>query len=144
MTYHPRDARSTHNNYFDVLAQTGVVGLLAFAALAATAIAVALRARRAVRGRGDMREAFANAALAGLPAAFISMMLGDWVLPFAYNVTIMGFDHAIHTWLVMGGAGWLLATHASSDRAQTPGGAPNGVDEAKLRLVDHSEAQRAS
>ncbi len=112
MTYHPRDARSTHNNYFDVLAQTGVVGLIAFAALAVTALAVALRARRAVSGRGDVLEVLANAALAGLPAAFISMMLGDWVLPFAYNVTIMGFDHAVHTWLVMGVAGWIAASQA--------------------------------
>jgi O-antigen ligase len=129
VTYHPRDARSTHNNYFDVLAQNGVLGLIAFAALAATAIAVALRARRAVCGRGDMQEAFANAAVAGLPAAFLAMMLGDWVLPFAYNVTIMGFDHAIHTWLVMGVSGWLLATHTpgASDAETSETGNSDGT-----------------
>ncbi|MEJ2557924.1 MAG: hypothetical protein P8186_17195 [Anaerolineae bacterium] len=31
------------------------------------------------------------------------MMLGDWVLPFAYNQTIVGFDHSVYTWLFLGG-----------------------------------------
>jgi hypothetical protein len=103
MTYHADDARSTHNNYFDVLAQNGVFGLFAFVVLAATVIVIGLRTRRAYDGVGDYREAFVNAALAGWVAALCSMMLGDWVLPFAYNVTIMGFDHAMHTWIGVGG-----------------------------------------
>ena len=32
-----------------------------------------------------------------------AMMLGDWVLPFAYNQTITGFDNAAFTWVLLGG-----------------------------------------
>ncbi len=102
MTYHAEDARSTHNNYFDVLAQNGVLGLLAFFVMAGTMLWIGLQARKHYADSGDYREAFVNSAFAGFVAALVSMMLGDWVLPFAYNVTIMGFDHAVHTWLSVG------------------------------------------
>ncbi len=32
----------------------------------------------------------------------VGMMLGDWVLPFAYNQTIAGFDNAAFTWILLG------------------------------------------
>jgi len=35
------------------------------------------------------------------------MMLGDWVLPFAYNQTITGFDNAVFTWIFLGGVAGL-------------------------------------
>jgi O-antigen ligase len=126
MTYHPRDARSTHNNFFDILAQNGVVGMLAFAIMMFVALCLALRVRAAYRGQGDYKEAYANAALAGIPAALIAMMLGDWVLPFAYNVTIMGFDHAVHTWIAIGLTGWLHLRTAqlSPPAAHTEGQLP--------------------
>jgi O-antigen ligase len=126
MTYHPRDARSTHNNFFDILAQNGVVGMLAFAIMMFVALCLALRVRAEYRGQGDYKEAYANAALAGIPAALIAMMLGDWVLPFAYNVTIMGFDHAVHTWIAIGLTGWLhlrtaqLSPPAAHTKGQLP------------------------
>jgi O-antigen ligase len=103
MTYHAADARSTHNNYFDVLAQNGVLGLLSFFVMAGTVVWIGLRTRAAYAGVGDYREAFVNIALAGWIASLAAMMLGDWILPFAYNVTIMGFDHAMHAWLAIGG-----------------------------------------
>ena len=104
MTYHPEDARSTHNNYFDVLAQTGVLGLLAFVWLQATLLRIGRDNCRRVADRHDFAEAFAAATLAGCVAAFAAMMLGDWVLPFAYNQTITGFDNASLTWILLGAA----------------------------------------
>jgi hypothetical protein len=53
-------------------------------------------------GRRNFEEAFAAAALAGIIAAIASMMLGDWVIPFAYNSTITGFDHSAFTWILVG------------------------------------------
>ncbi|MCL6511060.1 MAG: O-antigen ligase family protein [Anaerolineae bacterium] len=103
MTYHPEDARSTHNNFFDVLAQTGVIGFICFIAMLGTFVRLGLRTRAALRGQRDFREAFAHAALAGCISAIVAMMLGDWVLPFAYNQTITGFDNAIFTWMMLGG-----------------------------------------
>ena len=96
------DARSTHNNYFDVLAQTGIVGLGAFIWMFVAFIWVGIRSFRALAGRRDFEAAFASATLAGCIAALVSMLLGDWVLPFAYNQTITGFDNAAYTWIFLG------------------------------------------
>ncbi len=102
MTYHAQDARSTHNNYFDILAQTGIIGALTFIWLAITLISMALHTWKRLAGSGSFLEAFSAAAFGGTVAAFAGMMLGDWVLPFAYNQTISGFDNAVFTWLMFG------------------------------------------
>lgn len=103
MTYHPQDARSTHNNFFDVLAQTGIVGSMAFLWMFGAFIYVGNRVRRFLFGRRDFEEAFAIATLSGCIGVLVGMMLGDWVLPFAYNQTISGFDNALFTWFMLGG-----------------------------------------
>ena len=102
MTYHPEDARSTHNNYFDILAQTGIVGLSAFLWLFGAFLYTGFRTTRALAGRRNFEEAFANATLAGCVGALVGMMLGDWVVPFAYNATIKAFDHSLYTWVFLG------------------------------------------
>ncbi len=103
MTYNPQDARSTHNNYFDVLAQTGVVGFAIFIWLLISFLRVGQQNTRRLSGKRNFEEAFAAATLGGFVAAIAAMMLGDWVIPFAYNSTIAGFDHAVFTWLFAGG-----------------------------------------
>lgn len=102
MTYNPQDARSTHNNYFDILAQTGIVGFAVFVWLLIALVRIGQRNVRMLRGRRNFEEALAAATLAGFTAAIVAMMLGDWVIPFAYNSTIAGFDHAAFTWLFAG------------------------------------------
>jgi len=104
MTYHPQDARSTHNNYFDVLAQTGILGFVVFLWLLVRLLVIAWDNCRQLANRRDFAEAFATATLAGGVAACVAMMLGDWVLPFAYNQTIAGFDNASLTWILLGAA----------------------------------------
>lgn len=119
MTYHPEDARSTHNNYFDVAAQTGVIGLAAFLWLFATLIRVGSKTGRALAGRRNFEEAFANATLGGCIGVVVAMMLGDWVLPFAYNQGIAGFDNASYTWVFLGGMVSLYhIVKARDDRSQ--------------------------
>lgn len=103
MTYHPQDARSTHNNYFDILAQTGIIGLACFLWMVITFFKIGNRLRHRLQGQRNFEEAFANSTLAGLIAALVAMTLGDWVLPFAYNQTISGFDNAVFTWVFIGG-----------------------------------------
>ncbi len=102
VTYHPADARSTHNNYFDVLAQTGVIGLAVFLFLFGVFGWVGVSNCLALSHQRGFEEAFAVATLAGCAAALAAMMLGDWVLPFAYNQTISAFDNAAFTWLFLG------------------------------------------
>lgn len=120
MTYHPEDARSTHNNYFDVLAQTGVVGFAAFLWLFATFLRTGLSTSRVLAGRRNFEEAFSNAVLGGCVGVVVAMMLGDWVLPFAYNSTIGGFDHASYTWVLVGG---LMSLHRMVTRRSPGAGA---------------------
>lgn len=104
MTYHPEDARSTHNNYFDILAQTGIIGSLIFIWLVGAFVIALLQVYRQAAGRRDFAEGYAAAAVGGWAAAVVAMMLGDWLLPFAYNGTIAAFDHASYTWAFVGGA----------------------------------------
>ncbi|NJM40480.1 MAG: O-antigen ligase family protein [Anaerolineae bacterium] len=102
MYYHPIDARSTHNNYFDVLAQTGAIGFLCFVWLFVRFVRAGLGARQVLAGKRNFEEMFALATLGGCFGAIVGMALGDWVLPFAYNQTIAGFDNAQYTWLFLG------------------------------------------
>jgi hypothetical protein len=103
MTYHPELAMSTHNNYFDVLAQTGIAGSIVFIWMIATFLIVGNRSRIMVTGKRNFQEGFAVATLAGTLGMLLAMMLGDWVLPFAYNQTISGFDNAVFNWIFIGG-----------------------------------------
>jgi O-antigen ligase len=103
MTYHPHNARSSHNNYFDILAQTGFIGFAVFLAIFAVFLKIGSRLRKVVKGQRNFKEAFAHATFGGLISAIVAMMLGDWVIPFAYNQTITGFDNAAFTWIFLGG-----------------------------------------
>jgi len=102
MTYFPLYAMATHNNYIDILSQTGVVGMAMilwfFGALAWLGYKLCVR----LKGRGDFVEALANAAFAGTIASVVIMAFGDWLFPFAYTQSIAGFDYAVYNWLFMG------------------------------------------
>jgi O-antigen ligase len=102
MSYFPKDAMATHNNYIDVIAQTGVFGLALcvwfFFRLTWLGYNVCLR----LKGRNDFAEALANAALAGTIGCIGAMALGDWLFPFAYTQTIAGYDYVVYSWLFMG------------------------------------------
>jgi hypothetical protein len=41
--------------------------------------------------------------LAGIVATVIAAILGDWVLPFVYNVGLAGFRASILPWIFIGG-----------------------------------------
>lgn len=103
MTYHAADARSTHNNYFDILAQTGVIGFVTFLLIIVKLWRIGLRSVRHHAGRRDFEETYAVVAYSGVFGMAVGMMLGDWALPFAYNETIAGFDNAVLTWVLLGG-----------------------------------------
>ena len=122
VTYYPQDSRSTHNNYFDVLAQTGVIGFVIFAWLLVAFFRTAMATRRrALQGSGfDL--AFATAALGGCAGVVVAMMLGDWVLPFAYNQTITGFDNACFTWVMLGAMASLsmIQRHQDAEHDASP------------------------
>jgi O-antigen ligase len=133
MTYNPLDARSTHNNYFDVLAQNGIVGLLLFLALIIRLAIMGLRnIAESNRQQDVFVRIFAVCTVAGIVGGLAAMMLGDWVLPFAYNQTITGFDNALFTWLFWGGIASLYWLNAESRQRKAEESAIS-TDEAALQ-----------
>jgi hypothetical protein len=114
MTYYPHDARSTHNNYLDIIAQFGVVGSLIWLWFAAVSTIEGLRLFR--EAPPGFLKALALAAISGWIGAQASMFFGDWILPFAYNQTITGFKYTVYTWIWLG---MLISIRTILTRQQT-------------------------
>jgi O-antigen ligase len=93
-------AMSTHNNYMDVLLQTGVVGTLVFAWFLLALVVAGWQARSA--WRSGFNGGFAHGAFAGLIGMLVAMAQGDWFIPFVYNQTIAGFRYTVHSWVFLG------------------------------------------
>jgi hypothetical protein len=92
---------SSHNQYVDLLAQTGVIGLLCFLWFAWETWMLGWRLRKRVLT--GFEKAYVVGAMAGLVAMLFSGMLGDWMIPFIYNVGLNGFRAAGLAWLFLGG-----------------------------------------
>ncbi|MBL8092749.1 MAG: O-antigen ligase family protein [Anaerolineales bacterium] len=120
MTYIPRNAMATHSNYIDILAETGLIGFAIYLWMFATIALLGFRLCWRLRGRGDFLQALANAAFAGSIACIVIMAFGDWVIPFAYTQTIMGFDYCVYNWIFMG-------TLVVIDRLVPPGSGPQSA-----------------
>jgi hypothetical protein len=93
---------NSHNNYLDLLAQTGIIGLLAFLWFAFEAGRMTLKVW--LRAAGGFPKAYALGALAGLIGSLAAGLLGDWIVPFAYNVGLPGFRSSLLFWFFLGGA----------------------------------------
>jgi hypothetical protein len=92
---------SSHNNYVDLFAHGGVVGLALFAwfAIAYARVGVVLHRRF----RTGFAAGYANAMLAAGAASLVIMALADWMLPFVYNIGFHGFQASVLVWLFLGG-----------------------------------------
>jgi len=102
MTYFPSAAMASHSDYIDVLAQTGLVGLVLYLAFFGALLWMAYGLVRRLRGRGDFVEAYANALFAGSVGCVVAMGLGTWLIPFIYTASLAGFDHAVYSWILLG------------------------------------------
>lgn len=92
---------NSHNNYWDIAAQVGLLGLVIFLWLSIALGWTGIRLRQQVRS--GFRRAYTNAALAGLVGTLAVGMLGDWFMPFVYNIGFNGFRGAIFPWIFLGG-----------------------------------------
>lgn len=91
---------NSHNNYIDLLAQTGIIGLGLFLWLFAEVLLVGMRLRRQVTNGFDL--AFVYGVIGGTVGTLAAAMLGDWVIPFVYNVGFAGFRASLLAWFFMG------------------------------------------
>jgi hypothetical protein len=92
---------NSHNNYVDIVAETGVVGL------ACLLLFFWQMGWLAWRLRGQAPTGFAHAyvygAFGGLAGMVVAGVMGDWVLPFFYNIGLIGFRSSVLGWLFLGG-----------------------------------------
>lgn len=100
MTFFPNQAYSSHSNYLDILSQTGLIGSFFFAWLFVSLGVAGLQARR--KWTTGFAAGFVNGTLGAMAGLVVAMALGDWLIPFAYNQTIAGFRHTLHSWVFLG------------------------------------------
>jgi hypothetical protein len=92
---------NSHNNYMDIIAQTGFVGLVLFLCLM---IAIGMRGLKLHKLETDgFSSGYINACLGGLVGMLAAGMLGDWFLPYLSNIGIPGFRASIFSWIFLGG-----------------------------------------
>lgn len=92
---------SSHNNFIDVYAQFGLVGVGLFLWFLVANGVVAWRA--APHYRDDFQDGYVSGALGGLIGTIVAMMLVDWFLPFVYNTGFPGLRTSVLAWMFLGG-----------------------------------------
>ena len=92
---------NSHNQFVDLIAQIGLLGLLAFLWILFEIGNLALRLRK-IAPEG-FAKAYVFGTIGGLAGMITAAMLGDWVLPFVYNVGFIGFRASLFGWLFLGG-----------------------------------------
>jgi O-antigen ligase len=92
---------SSHNQYLDLIAQTGLLGLACFLWFVVEIGLLAWRLRN--QAPSGFSRAYVYGALGGLAGTLTAGMLADWILPFVYNVGLTGFRSSVLAWLFLGG-----------------------------------------
>lgn len=92
---------NSHNNYVDIIAQTGILGLACFLWFAWEVGRLGWRLR--IQVPDGFARAFVYGCLGGLTGTLVAGMLGDWVIPFVYNIGMNGFRASMLAWLFLGG-----------------------------------------
>jgi O-antigen ligase len=92
---------NSHNNYVDLFAHSGLLGLGLFLWFMAEVARLGLRLRR--RYQQGFLAGYVNSMLATLASVLVIMLLLDWFLPFVYNVGFYGFQASVLVWLFLGG-----------------------------------------
>jgi hypothetical protein len=91
---------NSHNNYVDIVAQMGLVGLIFYLWLLWEIGWLGWRLRQHMPD--GFSTAFVYGALGGLAGMIVAGLMGDWVLPFFYNVGLNGFRSSMIGWFFLG------------------------------------------
>lgn len=92
---------NSHNQYVDILAQTGIVGLAVFTWLIVAIGHQGWRLRKRVED--GFSRGYVHGCLGGLAGVLAAGFLGDWFIPFVYNIGWTGFRASMLGWLFLGG-----------------------------------------
>jgi O-antigen ligase len=93
---------NSHNQYVDLIAQFGLLGLAFYLWLFWELFRLCWRLKSQVEE--GFQRAYIYGALGGIAGLLAAGMLGDWVLPFVYNVGTGGFRTSVISWVFLGGA----------------------------------------
>ena len=92
---------NSHNNYIDIVAQVGLLGLIAYLWIIFEIFKAGWHARIQTENQG-FEHAYIYSALGGVVGILVAGMFGDWVIPFVYNVGMEGFRASVLGWFFMG------------------------------------------
>ena len=109
---------NSHNQYVDITAQTGLLGLACFLWFGAEMAWLGLKLRRSAPE--GFAQAYVYGAIGGLAGTFAAGLLLDWVFPFVYNIGLDGMRGSMLAWIFLGG----LLSIEQIVRRQAPAAAP--------------------
>lgn len=92
---------NSHSQFIDLIAQTGYIGLIGFFWVFFELGRLSWNLTK--RLPSGFAHAYVHGVFAGIIATMVAAFLGDWVLPFVYNIGLSGFRASILPWIFMGG-----------------------------------------
>lgn len=92
---------NSHNQYLDIIAQVGFLGLGCFLWFAWETGRLGWQLRK--QAPAGFAQAYVYGVLGGLVGMLVSGVLVDWFLPFVYNIGLTGFRSSMLAWAFLGG-----------------------------------------
>jgi hypothetical protein len=92
---------NSHNQYADILAQVGILGMACFVWFVGELGWLALKLRTQVED--GFNRAYVYGVIGGLAGTLVAGVLVDWVFPFVYNIGLRGFRGSMLGWIFLGG-----------------------------------------
>ena len=92
---------NSHSQYIDLVAQTGILGLIGFLWFLGEETRLSFWLRNRVPE--GFPQAYVYGVIGGVAGTVVAAFLVDWVLPFVYNIGMNGFRASILAWILMGG-----------------------------------------
>ena len=92
---------NSHSQYVDIVAQTGILGLLCFLWIL---FEIGRLSWKLMTQLPDgFAKGYAHSVFAGVLGSLMAAFLVDWLLPFAYNIGLDGVRASILPWIFFGG-----------------------------------------
>lgn len=105
---------NSHSQFVDIIAQTGILGLLCFFWLLFETGRLAWRLGKELPD--GFAKAYAHGIFAGIFGALMASFLVDWLLPFAYNIGLEGVRGSVLLWIFFGGLVSLERIYSTSQQ----------------------------